>query len=306
MKHTVIAFAAIAIENERDEDLGDGSPPQAPGGFLTILDLTGSPKTWRARSVNLNGVADKFPNDPEPEYVDINEDNVAVVTLQENNHIVLVDLPTGRILNDWRAGSADLDQIDTIENNLIELNSSLPDIPREPDGATWLNTEILWPPPMRGTWMEAAEALPCSTRMGRFCLPQATRLNMRWFTWDIIPKFGLQARAMNLKMSNLVVMAMMTVVERDNQAGPDATIKRIYRFSISGLTPTGNPSGFPVVSKRLVRDLIPDLQATGGLVVEKIESLTVLPDGSALIVNDNDGLDDNNGETQLLRLPNLL
>jgi hypothetical protein len=29
-----------------------------------------------------------YPTDPEPEYVSINDNNVAVVTLQENNHIV--------------------------------------------------------------------------------------------------------------------------------------------------------------------------------------------------------------------------
>jgi len=33
--------------------------------------------------------------------------------------------------------------------------------------------------------------------------------------------------------------------------------------------------------------------------------LAVLPDGGALIVNDNDGVDDSNGETQLLRLEGL-
>lgn len=38
-------------------------------------------------------------------------------------------------------------------------------------------------------------------------------------------------------------------------------------------------------------------------VLEKIEGLAVLPGGDALIVNDNDGVDDSNGETQLLRLP---
>ncbi len=36
-------YAAIAIENERDEDLGDGEPPQLPAGFLTIVDLVGAP-----------------------------------------------------------------------------------------------------------------------------------------------------------------------------------------------------------------------------------------------------------------------
>ena len=30
--------------------------------------------------------------------------------------------------------------------------------------------------------------------------------------------------------------------------------------------------------------------------------MTVLPDGTTLVVNDNDGVDDSNGETQLLRI----
>jgi hypothetical protein len=97
------------------------------------------------------------------------------------------------------------------------------------------------------------------------------------------------------------------VVERDNQAGADATIKRIYRFSIAGLTPLADPAAgtipaFPVVSKLLVDDLMDDLQAPNGLVLEKVEGMTVLPDGTILIVNDNDGVDDSNGETQLLRI----
>jgi hypothetical protein len=32
-------YAAIAIENERDEDMNDGEMPQPPAGFLTIVDL---------------------------------------------------------------------------------------------------------------------------------------------------------------------------------------------------------------------------------------------------------------------------
>jgi hypothetical protein len=36
-------YAAIAIENERDEDVNDGEIPQAPAGFLTIVDLRGAP-----------------------------------------------------------------------------------------------------------------------------------------------------------------------------------------------------------------------------------------------------------------------
>jgi hypothetical protein len=97
------------------------------------------------------------------------------------------------------------------------------------------------------------------------------------------------------------------VIERDNQGGPDAVIKRIYSFSIRGLTPLpdGHTPNFPVVNKKLVRDLMPDLEATGGLVLEKIEGLAVSEDGDVLVVNDNDGVDDSNGETQLLRFEEL-
>ncbi len=43
----------------------------------------------------LHRLASYGGRDPEPESVDINEDNEAVVTLQENSHIVIVNLVTG-------------------------------------------------------------------------------------------------------------------------------------------------------------------------------------------------------------------
>jgi hypothetical protein len=60
-------FAAIVIENERDEDVQDGLIPQPPAGTLQILDLP-----WlRLRTVPLTWLADYAPEDPEPEFVDI-------------------------------------------------------------------------------------------------------------------------------------------------------------------------------------------------------------------------------------------
>ncbi|MGH8526561.1 MAG: YncE family protein, partial [Gammaproteobacteria bacterium] len=77
-------YAAITIENERDEEAGDGRPPQSPPGFVVIVDLQGAPPEWGTRKVDLVGIPALFPDDPEPEYVAINDRNIAAVTLQEN------------------------------------------------------------------------------------------------------------------------------------------------------------------------------------------------------------------------------
>lgn len=136
-------YAAVVIENERDEDLGNGEPPQPPSGLLQIIDLKGKPEDWSIRNVSLDGIAGVFPDDAEPEFVAINEHNIAVVTLQENNHIVLIDLATGGIVNHFTAGAVDLHQIDIKEESpaLIDLSGSLSSIPREPDGVTWISSE---------------------------------------------------------------------------------------------------------------------------------------------------------------------
>jgi hypothetical protein len=132
-------YAAIAIENERDEDLGDGGPPQPPPGFVVIVDLRGPPNFWKTRTVELVDIPDKFPEDPEPEFVDINKKNIAAVTLQENNHLVLIDLPTGKVVKDFPLGSVDLGDIDIVENDLIELIDSQPGRLREPDAVAWIS-----------------------------------------------------------------------------------------------------------------------------------------------------------------------
>jgi DNA-binding beta-propeller fold protein YncE len=129
-------YAAIAIENERDESLNSGRMPQAPAGFLTIVDLVGSPMRWRTRDVSLLGLRMRFPEDPEPEYVTINRFNEVAVTLQENNHIVIVDLPTGRIKSDFPAGTS-THAADIRRNNDIALTDMLIDAPREPDAIVW-------------------------------------------------------------------------------------------------------------------------------------------------------------------------
>ena len=134
-------FIAIAIENERDEDVNDGALPQLPGGFVSVVPLAadGSADCAGVKKVDVTGLAAIAPEDPEPEFVDINDRNIAVVTLQENNHIVLVDLAAGKVVANFPAGTVDLDGIDTKKDSLIAPTDSLKAVAREPDAVKWLD-----------------------------------------------------------------------------------------------------------------------------------------------------------------------
>jgi hypothetical protein len=135
-------FAVIAIENERDESLDKGRIPQMPAGELKIVPLAnGVPDCAAMRSVALTGLAAVAGEDPEPEFVDVNGRNEAVVTLQENNHIVVVGLEDGRILHHFPAGSVTLSDIDTKRDGVIGATGKLDGVPREPDAVRWLDDE---------------------------------------------------------------------------------------------------------------------------------------------------------------------
>jgi len=160
-------LAAIAIENERDEDAcaaGDGSLideayededlceelggllggiPQLPAGFLVLVDLVGDPGSWITRVVDVTGLAAVAPEDPEPEFVDINDWNEVAITLQENNHIAVVDGITGGIVADFPSGAVDLTAIDAVENSLIDLMYDRFDLAREPDAIGWVFGDTL-------------------------------------------------------------------------------------------------------------------------------------------------------------------
>ncbi|SNT45689.1 Uncharacterized conserved protein [Asanoa hainanensis] len=131
-------YLTIAIENERDEDLNDGEIPQKPAGFLQVIDIKKDVKKWAATPVQLKGLAKVAPSDPEPEYVAINGKDEAVVTLQENNHIALVDLEKKKVVKDFSAGQVKLSGVDTVEDGTIAQDDSVT-VRREPDGITWID-----------------------------------------------------------------------------------------------------------------------------------------------------------------------
>lgn len=137
-------LVAVAIENERDEDLNDGALPQMPAGFLVLLPVTdGLPDCANARKVDLTGLAAIAPEDPEPEFVDINAANEVAVTLQENNHIVIVDGASGEILSHFSAGTVDLENVDVEEEGALTFDGTLTGVAREPDAVKWLDGERL-------------------------------------------------------------------------------------------------------------------------------------------------------------------
>jgi hypothetical protein len=165
-------FIAVVVENERDETLCVGGTsndlvvadavcttgggrlggmPQNqlgnPAGYLSVIATAGAPSTWTREDITLTGLAGRFPLDPEPEFVDINQQNQAVVTLQENNHIVVIDLPTRSVTSHFSAGAVDLTQIDTVRagsgipNTISLVNNQLGRL-REPDAVAWVGNRI--------------------------------------------------------------------------------------------------------------------------------------------------------------------
>lgn len=135
---------AVAIENERDEDKNDGAIPQLPGGALSLFDMNadGTPKNCAGvRTVSLKDLAQIAGDDPEPEYVYINGQNEVAVTLQENNHLVIVDGKRGEVLKHFSAGTVDLDKIDVEKDKVLDFTGSKKGLRREPDAVAWIDDE---------------------------------------------------------------------------------------------------------------------------------------------------------------------
>ncbi len=137
-------FAAIAIENERDEELNDGKLPQMPAGDLVIVDLKdGVADCGSIRHVAVTGLAEIAPEDPEPEFVAINDKGEIALTLQENNHIVIIDGKTGTVRSHFSAGTVDLQGIDSKSNGALKFTDKQDARKREPDAVKWLGNDRL-------------------------------------------------------------------------------------------------------------------------------------------------------------------
>ncbi len=135
------SFLAIAIENERDEDLNDGQLPQMPAGFVVKLPVNaGVVDCVGLMKIEMTGLAEVGADDPEPEFVDVNDAGEIVVTMQENNHIVVIGAD-GTVASHFSAGATDLEMIDTKRDGKLSFSDSKDGVLREPDGVKWLDND---------------------------------------------------------------------------------------------------------------------------------------------------------------------
>src|SRR3546814_7471311 len=105
-----------------------------PAGHLAILKLNGGvPDCASLMQVDVTGLADIAPEDPEPEFVDINAKGEIALTLQENNNIVIVNGSDGVNLRHFSAGSVDLTDMATEEEGDLTFYGAAFDLRREPD-----------------------------------------------------------------------------------------------------------------------------------------------------------------------------
>ncbi len=133
------SFLAVAVENERDEDVNDGVIPQMPAGYVVKLPITdGTLDCGALQRIEMTGLAAVAGDDPEPEYLDINDAGEIVVTLQENNHIVVIGAD-GVVSGHFSAGAVDLTGIDTKRDGRIDLSGDMPGALREPDAVKWVD-----------------------------------------------------------------------------------------------------------------------------------------------------------------------
>jgi hypothetical protein len=136
------SFLAVAIENERDEELNDGVIPQMPAGFVVKLPVKdGAVDCAGLVKIELTGLAAVGAEDPEPEYVDINSKGEIVVTLQENNHVVVIGADNA-VSTHFSAGSVALEGIDTKKDGALRFDGKAEAL-REPDGVKWLGDDLI-------------------------------------------------------------------------------------------------------------------------------------------------------------------
>lgn len=152
--------AVIAIENEPMylDDKGIRTDEEAPGfdgdisgpGYVQIvnIDKTDLSKSkikdikFDAAQMKAKGLL--FPEDPQPEFVDI-RNGKAAVTLQENNGVAIIDVQSSKITSLFSSGKPVKQKADLTEDGKISFTGSYPeDVSKEEYAGARMSDAIAW------------------------------------------------------------------------------------------------------------------------------------------------------------------
>lgn len=84
----------------------------------------------------------------------------------------------------------------------------------------------------------------------------------------------------------------LAIVERDNQLGLEARVKRIYGIDPADAGWRAHGEELDVIDKTLRRDILGDLDDASISVPDKVEGLGLTADGEVWLSTDNDGVDE--------------
>ncbi len=151
--------AVIAIENEplyvdekgvrTDEEPGLDGDISGPG-YVQIVNINKS-EIGKSKIRDIEFNADHliakgllYPEDPQPEFVDI-RNGKAAVTLQENNGVAVIDLQTSKITSLFSSGKPVKQKADLTEDGKISFAGSYPeDVSKEDHAGARMSDAIAW------------------------------------------------------------------------------------------------------------------------------------------------------------------
>ena len=113
-----------------------------PGGYMVkVMVQDEALQCDSLMKIDVSGLTEIAPEDPEPEFVDVNGLGEIAVTLQENNAIVVIGAD-GNVMNHFSAGAVDLMNIDaTDERAALLFTETQMGRLREPDGLQWIDND---------------------------------------------------------------------------------------------------------------------------------------------------------------------
>ncbi|MFN6979878.1 MAG: esterase-like activity of phytase family protein, partial [Gemmobacter sp.] len=240
------SFIAVAIENERDEGLNKGDMPQLPAGFVVKLPVSDGTVDCAAKQViDLTGLADIVPEDPEPEYVDVNAAGEIVVTLQENNHIVIIGVD-GTVTAHFSAGSVEMEGIDTRRNGALEFTGKKGPTPREPDAVKWLDNDHIVMA-NEGDWKGGSRSWSIFRKDGTLVYDSGAAFEHALIEIGHYPEHrshtkGVEPEGVEVAVFDGIPMAFIAS-ERGSAIGvydlTDPTAPRLHQILPSGISPEG-------------------------------------------------------------------